>query len=45
MMRECLPGTPRAVNARIHNFPDGLVWSDIYRDMGIARCQCWYIQE
>lgn len=34
-----------AVNARIHNFPDGLVWSDIYRDMGIARCQCWFIQE
>ena len=34
-----------AVNARIHNFPNGLVWSDIYRDMGIARCQCWYIQE
>ena len=34
-----------AVNARIHNFPDGLVWSDIYRDMGIAHCQCWFIQE
>lgn len=34
-----------AVNARIQNFPDGLVWSDIYRDMGIARCQCWFIQE
>lgn len=37
--------TIHAVNARIHNFPNGLVWSDIYRDMGIARCQCWYIQE
>lgn len=37
--------TIHAVNARIHNFPDGLVWSDIYRDMGIARCQCWFIQE
>lgn len=34
-----------AVNARIHNFPDNLVWSDIYRDMGIAHCQCWFIQE
>ncbi|MDE7261499.1 MAG: ABC transporter substrate-binding protein, partial [Oscillospiraceae bacterium] len=37
--------TIHAVNARIKNFPDGLVWSDIYRDMGIARCQCWFIQE
>lgn len=37
--------TIHAVNARIQNFPDGLVWSDIYRDMGIARCQCWFIQE
>lgn len=37
--------TLHAVNARIHNFPDGLVWSDIYRDMGIAHCQCWFIQE
>lgn len=37
--------TYHAVNDRIKNFPDGLVWSDIYRDMGIARCQCWFIQE
>lgn len=37
--------TYHAVNDRIKNFPDGLVWSDIYRDMGIAHCQCWYIQE
>ncbi len=34
-----------AVNARIKNFPDQLVFSDIYRDAGIAHCQCWYIQE
>ena len=34
-----------AVNARIRNFPDELVWSDIYRDMGIAHCQCWFIAE
>ncbi|MBD5161705.1 MAG: ABC transporter substrate-binding protein [Oscillibacter sp.] len=37
--------TIHAVNARIQNFPDGLVWSDIYRDMGVAHCQCWFIQE
>ncbi len=37
--------TLHAVNDRIKNFPDGLVWSDIYRDMGIAHCQCWFIQE
>lgn len=37
--------TIHAVNDRIKNFPDGLVWSDIYRDMGVARCQCWFIQE
>ena len=32
-----------AVNARIHNFLADGVWSDIYRDMGIAHCQCWFI--
>ena len=37
--------TVHAVNDRVKNFPDGLVWSDIYRDMGIAHCQCWYIEE
>ena len=37
--------TIHAVNDRIKNFPDGLVWSDIYRDMGVAHCQCWFIQE
>lgn len=39
------PSTYHAVNSRIKNFPDGLVWSDIYRDLGIAHAQCWYIQE
>ena len=34
-----------AVNARIQNFLVDGVWSDIYRDMGIAHCQCWFIQE
>ena len=34
-----------AVNARIQNFLADGVWSDIYRDMGIAHCQCWYIAE
>ena len=34
-----------AVNARIHNFLAEGVWSDIYRDMGIAHCQCWFIVE
>ena len=34
-----------AVNARIKNFLADGVWSDIYRDMGIAHCHCWYIQE
>ncbi len=34
-----------AVNDRIKNFPDELVASDIYRDMGIAHCQCFYIAE
>ncbi len=37
--------TVHAVNDRVKNFPDGLVWSDIYRDLGIAHCQCWYIEE
>ena len=37
--------TYHAVNARIKNFLADGVWSDIYRDMGIAHCQCWYIQE
>ena len=37
--------TIHAVNARIHNFPNELVWSDIYRDMGIAHCQSWFIVE
>ena len=37
--------TYHAVNARIHNFLADGVWSDIYRDMGIAHCQCWYIEE
>ena len=35
--------TFHAVNARVHNFPADAVWSDIYRDMGIAHCQCWFI--
>ena len=34
-----------AVNDRIKNFPDGAVASDIYRDLGIAHCQCWFIKE
>ena len=34
-----------AVNARIQNFLEDGVWSDIYRDMGIAHCQCWFIKE
>ncbi len=37
--------TYHAVNARIKNFLAEGVWSDIYRDMGIAHCQCWYIAE
>jgi len=37
--------TYHAVNARIQNFLAEGVWSDIYRDMGIAHCQCWYIAE
>ena len=37
--------TYHAVNARIQNFPAEGVWSDIYRDMGIAHCHCWYIAE
>lgn len=37
--------TYHAVNARIHNFLENGVWSDIYRDLGIAHCQCWYIAE
>ncbi|MBQ8554829.1 MAG: ABC transporter substrate-binding protein [Clostridia bacterium] len=37
--------TYHAVNARIQNFPSTGVWSDIYRDLGIAHVQCWYIQE
>lgn len=32
-----------AVNARIHNFPAQGVWSDIYRDLGFAHSQCWFI--
>ena len=32
-----------AVNDRVHNFPEDAVWSDIYRDLGIAHCQCWFI--
>ena len=35
--------TFHAVNARVHNFLADGVWSDIYRDMGIAHIQCWYI--
>ena len=35
--------TYHAVNARIHNFLEEGVWSDSYRDMGIAHCQCWWI--
>ena len=34
-----------AVNDRIKNFPSEGVWSDIYRDMGLAHCWCWYIEE
>ena len=37
--------TYHAVNARIRNFLEDCVWSDIYRDMGIAHVQCWYIGE
>lgn len=37
--------TYHAVNARIQNFLAEGVWSDVYRDMGIAHCQCWYIAE
>ena len=37
--------TYHAVNARIKNFLENGVWSDIYRDMGIAHVQCWYIGE
>lgn len=37
--------TYHAVNARIQNFLAEGVWSDIYRDMGIAHCQCWFIKE
>ena len=37
--------TYHAVNARIQNFLADGVWSDIYRDMGIAHCQCWFIAE
>lgn len=37
--------TYHAVNARIQNFPANGVWSDIYRDLGIAHVQCWYIAE
>ncbi len=37
--------TYHAVNARIQNFLVDGIWSDIYRDMGIAHCQCWYIAE
>ena len=37
--------TYHAVNARIKNFLEQGVWSDIYRDMGIAHVQCWYIEE
>ena len=36
--------TYHAVNARIHNFLADGVWSDIYRDLGIAHSQCWYIE-
>ena len=35
--------TMHAVNVRIHNFLADGVWSDIYRDLGIAHCQCWFI--
>ena len=37
--------TYHAVNARIKNFLENGVWSDIYRDLGIAHVQCWYIGE
>ena len=37
--------TVHAVNARIKNFPAEGVFSDIYRDMGLAHCWCWYIEE
>ena len=37
--------TYHAVNARIQNFLEDGVWSDIYRDMGIAHCHVWYIAE
>lgn len=34
-----------AVNARIHNFLENGIATDIYRDMGIAHSWCWYISE
>lgn len=34
-----------AVNKRIQNFPDNLVFSDIFRDLGVAHCWTWYISE
>ncbi len=37
--------TIHAVNSRIKNFPAEGVFSDIYRDMGLAHCWCWYIAE
>lgn len=37
--------TFHAINARIQNFLAEGVWSDIYRDIGLAHVQCWYIAE
>ncbi len=37
--------TIQAVNARIKNFPENGIFTDIYRDMGLAHCWCWYIEE
>ena len=37
--------TIQAVNARIKNFPETGIFTDIYRDMGLAHCWCWYIDE
>ena len=35
--------TFHAVNARVHNFLEDGVWSDLYRDLGIAHVQNWFI--
>lgn len=34
-----------AVNNRIKNFPASAIWSDEFRDLGIAHLQNWYVAE